>query len=210
MEPNTKHMATRAVLVIALLSIVATAGCGVVQWAGDASLNAMKWAFTTKVKTMNVDLTGRVSLNADDQGKSLSTVVRFYQLKDTKTFTQLSYAQLQSDDLNLLKADLLATKTVVLRPGANTSLAEPMNADTQAVGVVAFVREPQQNGVWKLAILKAQWKKTNPVKIEINSNMLVLVDSSTPPVSNDSPQQVVPATPASSTTISQSGTGKQS
>ncbi|CAM2170805.1 type VI secretion system protein VasD [Paraburkholderia sacchari] len=209
MEPNTKHVATRAALVIVLLSIVTTAGCGVVQWVGDASVNAAKWVFTTKVKTMNVDLTGRMSLNVDDQGQSLSTVVRFYQLKDTKTFAQLSYAQLQSDDLDLLKADLLATKTVVLRPGASASLAEPMNADTQAVGVVAFVREPAQDGVWRLAIPKAQWKNTNPVKIEVNSNRLVLTDSSTAPVSNDSLQQVVPSTPASSTTIPQSGTHKQ-
>ncbi|MEM5310280.1 type VI secretion system lipoprotein TssJ [Paraburkholderia sp. JHI869] len=192
-----KRAAYRAGLVIAMLSAAAIAGCGVAQSVGDATVSAAKWAFTTQVKTMNVDLAGRSSLNADVQGQSLSTVVRFYQLKDTKTFAQLSYAQLQSDDLNLLKADLLATKDVVLRPGASTSLAEPMNADAQVVGVVAFFREPAQDKAWKLAIPKTQWKKTDPVKIEVNGNTLVLVDSSTPPASHDAPQQAVPASPVS-------------
>jgi Type VI secretion lipoprotein, VasD, EvfM, TssJ, VC_A0113 len=53
---------------------------------------------------------------------------------DEKTFTQLNYAQLQSDDLNLLKADLLATKDIVLRPGASASIAQPMNPDARLVG----------------------------------------------------------------------------
>jgi type VI secretion system protein VasD len=207
MEANTRRTAYRAALAIAMLS--ATAGCGVAQSVGDATVSAAKWAFTTQVKTMNVDLAGRTSLNADVQGQSLSTVVRFYQLKDTKTFAQLSYAQLQSDDLNLLKTDLLATKDVVLRPGASTSLAEPMNADTQAVGVVAFFREPTQDKAWKLAIPKKQWKKTDPVKIEVNGTTLVLVDASTPPVSRDAPQQAVPSSPASSASGAESGARKQ-
>lgn len=209
MDANTKRAAYRACLAIAILASVATAGCGVAQSVGDATVSAAKWAFTTQVKTMNVDLTGRTSLNADAKGQSLSTVVRFYQLKDPKIFAELNYVQLQSDDLNLLKADLLATKDVVLRPGASTSLAEPMNADAQIVGVVAFFREPTQDRTWKLAIPKAQWKKTDPVKIEVNGNTLVLVGADTPSVSRDAPQQAVPASPASSTSGAQSGTRKQ-
>jgi type VI secretion system protein VasD len=193
MNKEMKRAAHHAGLAIAMLSAVITAGCGVAQAVGDGTVDAAKWAFTTQVKTMNVDLSGRASLNADAQGQSLSTVVRFYQLKDAKTFAQLNYSQLQSDDLNLLKADLLATKDVVLRPGASASLTEPMNPDAQVVGVAAFVRDPAQNGTWKLAIQKKQWKKTDPVKIEVNGNELVLLGADSQPVKHQAPLQGPPA-----------------
>lgn len=196
MKVDMKRAAYRASLAIAILSAVTTAGCGVAQSVSDSTVDAAKWAFTTQVKTMNVDLTGRASLNTDAQGQSLSTVVRFYQLKDAKAFEKLNYAQLQSDDLNLLKADLLATKDVVLRPGASASIAQPMNPDAQFVGVIAFFRDPGQGTEWKLAIQKKQWKKTDPVKIEVNGNELVLVGADSKPIKHEAPQQAVPANPA--------------
>jgi type VI secretion system protein VasD len=154
-----------------------TAGCGVGQAVKDNTVDAAKWAFTTQVKTMSVDLVARSSLNANAAGQSLSTVVRFYQLKDRKAFEQLDYAQLQTNDLDALKADLLARKDVVLRPGAAASVNEPMQDDTQFIGVVAFFREPDRDSVWKLAIPKQQWKKTDPVKIEVRGNVLELADA---------------------------------
>ncbi|MBV8157604.1 MAG: type VI secretion system lipoprotein TssJ, partial [Dyella sp.] len=89
-----------AMLVAALL-----AGCGAGQAVKDGTVDAAKWAFTTQVKTMNIDLAGRSSLNASGAGQSLSTVVRVYQLKTAESFEQLSYAQLQENDRELLKAD---------------------------------------------------------------------------------------------------------
>lgn len=210
MDAKIRRAAYCAGMAISLLSVVVTAGCGVAQSVGDGTVDAAKWAFTTQVKTMNVDLSGRAALNADAQGQSLSTVIRFYQLKDAKTFAQLNYAQLQSDDLNLLKADLLATKDVVLRPGASASLTEPMNPDAQVVGVVAFFRDPVQSKEWKLAIQKKQWKKTDPVKIEVNSNELVLVGADAKPIRHEAPQQAIPANPASSVApVLQSGALEQ-
>lgn len=195
MDASMKRVAYGVTVAIAIASAVA--GCGVAQSVGDGTVDAAKWAFTTQVKTMNVDLKSRASINADAQGRSLSTVVRFYQLRDATNFAQLNYAQLQSDDLNLLKADLLATRDVVLRPDASASLAEPMNPDAQFVGVVAFFREPVQDRTWKLAIQKKQWKKTDPVKIEVSGNELVLVGADSQPVKHQAPQQAMPASPAS-------------
>jgi type VI secretion system protein VasD len=210
MDKKMTRTAHQASVAIAILAAAITAGCGVAQAVGDGTADAAKWAFTTQVKTMNVDLKGRTALNADAQGKSLSTVVRFYQLKDAKTFAQLNYSQLQSDDLNLLKTDLLATKDVVLRPDASASVVEPMNPDAQVVGVVAFFREPVQDRTWKLAIQKKQWKKTDPVKIEVNGNELVLVGADSQPVKHEAPQQAVPVRPASAVTpVSQSGAYEQ-
>jgi type VI secretion system protein VasD len=163
-----------------LLVATLIAGCGVGQAVKDSTVEAAKWAFTTQVKTMNLDLVSRYSLNTNGAGQSLSTVVRVYQLKTPKAFEQLSYAQAQANDLESLKADLLATKDVVLRPDASVSLAEPMHADAGYVGVVALLRNPDKEAVWKLVVPKKQWKKTDPVKIEVRGSTLQLAGTALP------------------------------
>lgn len=172
--------------------ILGLTGCGMGQAVKDRTVDAAKWAFTTQVKTMNVDLVARSSINASATGQPLSTVVRLYQLKDAETFGRLDYTQLQTNDLEALKADLLATTDVVLRPGASVSVSKPMNPDAQVVGVVAFFREPGDHAVWKLSVLKRQWKKTDPVKIEVRDNALDLVGMNPPAVKRQAPQQSTP------------------
>ena len=171
----------------ALLIATLAGGCGVGQAVKDSTVEAAKWAFTTQVKTMNLDLISRSSLNSNGGGRSLSTVVRLYQLKDAQGFDQLSYEQLQAADLELLKPDLLAVKDVVLRPGAATSISEPMKDGTEYVGVVALFRETGKEAVWKLTIPKKQWKKTDPVKIEVRDNVLELGGSAS--MQRPAPQQ---------------------
>ncbi|KWA11046.1 type VI secretion protein [Burkholderia cepacia] len=197
-QMNLLRTPTRRSLVgvAAALVILTTAGCGVGQAVKDNTVDAAKWVFTTQVKTMNLDLVARSSVNANAGGQPLSTVVRLYQLKDAKTFEQLDYTQLQTNDLDALKADLLATKDVVLRPGASASVNEPMNPDAQVVGIVAFFREPGDGAVWKLSVPKKQWKKTDPVKVEVRDNALILVDAKDKPVTRSAPQQSAPAASA--------------
>lgn len=179
-----------------LCATVIAAGCGMGQAVTDNTVAAAKWAFTTQVKTMNIDLTSRASLNKNGGGQSLSTVVRIYQLKTPQAFEQLSYAQFQADDLDGLKADLLATKDVVLRPDAAASVSEPMKEDAQYVGVVALFRDSGKSAVWKLIIPKKQWKATDPVKIVANDNVLELAGVEPEPAKPQAPQQSVPAAPA--------------
>ena len=199
MSERTSRAAYCAGLAVALGAAVTSAGCGVAQAVGEGTVGAAKWAFTTQVKTMNVDLMARESVNADARGQSLSTVVRFYQLKDAKTFEQLDYGRLRTSDLEALKADLLATNDVVLRPGASASLAEPMNEAARFVGVVAFFRVPGQGAAWRLSIPKKQWKKTDPVKIEVRGSELVLLGADSQPVKRPAPLQSGPANPAPAT-----------
>jgi len=178
-----------------VLTMLALGGCGVGQTVKDSTVDAAKWAFTTQVKTMNIDLASRSSLNATGDGQSLSTVVRIYQLKTPQTFQQLDYQQLQTNDLDALKADLLATRDVVLRPDASASISEPMNGDAQYVGVVAFFRNPGSDATWKLVIPKKQWKKTDPVKIEARENTLNLVGATDDSIRRPAPQQSFPNPP---------------
>jgi type VI secretion system protein VasD len=178
-----------------VLAILTSAGCGVGQAVKDSTVDAAKWAFTTQIKTMNVDLVSRSSLNANGAGQSMSTVVRIYQLKTPQAFQQLDYTQLQTNDLDALKADLLATKDVVLRPDASTSVSEPMNSAAQYVGVVAFFRNAGKDSTWKLVIPKKQWKNTDPVKIEARDNTLNLIDATDDTIRRNAPQQSVPNPP---------------
>ncbi|MGZ2746686.1 type VI secretion system lipoprotein TssJ [Burkholderia stagnalis] len=174
-----------------VLAMSAVAGCGVGQAVKDGTVGAAKWVFTTQVKTMNIDLVSRASLNPNDAEQSLSTVVRIYQLKTPQTFRQLDYTQLETDDLDALKADLLATTEVLLRPDARASVSEPMHSDAEYVGVVAFFRDPGRNSAWKLTVPKQQWKKTDPVKIEARGNTLNVVGAMGEPKRRP-PQQSVP------------------
>jgi type VI secretion system protein VasD len=178
-------------------SMIAIAGCGAWQATKDTTVGAAQWVFTTQVKTMNIDLDARAAANETAGGQSLSTVVRFYQLKDAQAFTKLEYAQLQNNDLELLKADLFATKDVVLRPGASASVSEPMDKDAEFVGVVAFFRAPGSNSVWKLTIPKKQWKDTDPVKIRVQGNVLAYEGADSKPVKHEAPQQSTPGQKAS-------------
>ncbi|WNC92000.1 type VI secretion system lipoprotein TssJ [Paraburkholderia sp. FT54] len=181
--------------VAAALATLTVAACGVGQAVTDSAVDAAKWAFTTQVKTMNVDLVSRASLNSNGAGQALSTVVRIYQLKTPQAFQQLDYAQLQTNDLEALKADLLATKDVVLRPDASASVSEPMNSDAAYVGVVAFFRDAGRDSTWKLLIPKKQWKNTDPVRIEARDNTLKLVGATVDTIKRNAPQQSVPNPP---------------
>ncbi|MEJ0003730.1 MAG: type VI secretion system lipoprotein TssJ [Pararobbsia sp.] len=177
------------------LAILTVAGCGVGQAVKDGTVDAAKWAFTTQIKTMNLDLVSRSSLNENGAGRSLSTVVRIYQLKTPQTFEQLDYTQLQTNDLDALKADLLATKDVVLRPDASASITEPMHDEAEYVGVVAFFRDAGKESAWKLVVPKKQWQQTDPVKIEVRGNTLQLMGAMAEPVKRDAPQQSLPNPP---------------
>jgi type VI secretion system protein VasD len=151
---------------------VALCGCGVGQAVQGSTVDAAKWAFTTQVKTMNLDLISRSSMNQNGTGQPLSTVVRIYQLKKAQAFEKLDYMQLQKNDLAALKTDVLTTKDVVLRPDSNASVSVAMNEETQYVGIVAFFRSAGHDSTWKLVVPRKQWKKTDPVKIEVQDNTL--------------------------------------
>ena len=185
-------------MICAMLTVT---GCGAGQAVKDGTVNAATWAFTTQVKTMNIDLVSRSSLNTSGNGQSLSTVVRICQLKSSQAFEQLNYTQLQTGDRDALKTDLLATKDVVLRPDASASISEPMNKDAQVVGIVAFFRDAGKESTWKLVVPKAQWKKTDPVKIEVSDSTLTVVDAVSAPVKQSAPLPSVPNPPKPPSTM---------
>jgi type VI secretion system protein VasD len=189
----TRHLRLGA----AVCATLTLAGCGVAQSVRNATVDTAKWAFTTQVKSLNLDLIGRSSLNTSGDGRSLSTVVRIYQLKSPQAFERLDYEQLQTNDLGALSADLLGTMDIVLRPNAGASISEPMNEDTGYVGIVAFFREAGRDGTWKLVVPRKQWKTSDPVRVEARDNTLQLAGTDYSPARGQGPRQSAPqaATP---------------
>jgi|HubBroStandDraft_5_1064220.scaffolds.fasta_scaffold123479_2 type VI secretion system protein VasD len=179
-------------LIGACLATLAIAACGVAQSMKDGTVDAAKWAFTTQVKTMNLDLVSRSSLNTNGGGQSLSTVVRVYQLKDRQVIDQIAYEQLQDGDIDALKQDLLSTTDLVLRPNASASITEPMNDNTEFVAVVAFFRDDAQKSTWRIVVPKKQWKQTDPVKLEVRDSSLALVGKGAPTVKQQATQHSAP------------------
>ncbi len=169
-----RRWATHTVMSVTLtgMTMLLTA-CGAWQSVKDTTADATSAVFIAKVKQMNLVITSRDALNQDERGVSLPVVMRIYQLKDSKAFETATYAQLLAGTGDALKPDMLAHIEVTLGPNATVKLSEPMADDAQYVGVVAFFRN-KENAEWQLVIPKAQWKKTDPVRLIVTDNRLEL------------------------------------
>ncbi|SDG19562.1 type VI secretion system lipoprotein TssJ [Paraburkholderia phenazinium] len=137
--------------------------CGTWQSVKDGTVSATKAVFETKVKQMNLVITARGALNQDARDASLPVVLRIYQLKDDKPFATATYAQLLSGT-DALKAATVWSRDVTLGPGQTLKISEPIGDEANFVGVAAFFRDTA-NAEWSVLIPKAQWKKTDPVRL---------------------------------------------
>lgn len=155
------------------------AGCGLTQSVSDGTQSAVKSIFYKKIKVLHLDFTAREALNTDArENHSLSEplVVRVYQLKDHKTFDKSVYQQLLKEGDTLLKADLLASRDVVIKPGGDAALDMPMEQDAQFVAVVGLFRHPDmdKNG-WKLLLSREALDPDKPRIIAAGYNHLTLL-----------------------------------
>ncbi|TKI02473.1 type VI secretion system lipoprotein TssJ [Martelella alba] len=153
-------------------------GCGVTQGITDGTKSAFNAVFYKKIKVLRMDFTAREALNTDSRASnSLSepVVIRVYQLEDRKTFDKTVYQQLLKDGETILKADLLASRDVVVKPGGDANLNMPMEADAQFVAVVGLFRQPDMvNNNWKLVIGREDLDPDKPRILEAGNNHLTL------------------------------------
>jgi type VI secretion system protein VasD len=166
-----------ACLLPALLAF-SLAGCGVTQGITDGTKSAFNAVFYKKIKVLHLDFTAREALNTDSrESNSLSepVVIRVWQLKDRKTFDKTVYQQLLRDGDTILKADLLATRDVVVKPGGDANLDMPMEEDAQFVAVAGLFRHPDRvNNTWKLVIGREDLDPDKPRILEAGNNHLTL------------------------------------
>ncbi|MEN4561397.1 type VI secretion system lipoprotein TssJ [Pantoea agglomerans] len=154
------------------------ASCGVTQSVTDGTKSAFNAVFYKKIKVLHLDFTAREALNTDSrESNSLSepVVVRVYQLKDRKTFDKMVYQQLLKDGETILKADLLATRDVVVKPGGDANLSMPMEEEAKYVAVVGLFRHPDMvNNTWKLVTEHEDLDPDKPRILEAGNNHLTL------------------------------------
>ncbi|WP_342753953.1 type VI secretion system lipoprotein TssJ [Pantoea sp. MBD-2R] len=161
----------------ALLAFSLT-GCGLTQSVTDGTKSAFNSVFYKKIKVLHLDFSAREALNIDvreNNSLSESVVVRVYQLKDRKTFDKTVYQQLLKDGDTVLKADLLSSRDVVVKPGGDVNLNMPMEADAQFVAVAGLFRHPDMiNNSWKLVIQREDLDPDKPRVLQAGNNHLTL------------------------------------
>lgn len=93
------------------------------------------------------------TINRDSSGKSLSVVVRLYQLKERADFDRLTFDTATSGktDQDLFGASLVSMKEVVLVPGGKQQIVEKLEPDTKFVGIVGYFRKPDPQA-WRYLI----------------------------------------------------------
>lgn len=163
---------------ITLAAALMLSACGAWQTVSDASSSAYHAVFFKQVKVLNIDLSARDALNADDAGRPTSVAVRVYQLKDRKLFDQASYDDLLKNDRKVLALDLQDSMAAVLNPGASASLSQPMQADTEYVAVAALYRNPGSGNGWKYVIEKKKLDADKPLKLKLLDQILLAGDDS--------------------------------
>jgi type VI secretion system protein VasD len=92
-------------------------------------------------------------INRDINGKSLSVVVRLYQLKEKNEFTRLTFDAVASgkSDAELFPQEMVARTEVVLVPGATQKLTDKLMPEAKYVGVVGFFRRPDAQN-WRFLV----------------------------------------------------------
>ncbi|RIX42006.1 MAG: type VI secretion system lipoprotein TssJ [Rhodocyclales bacterium GT-UBC] len=101
-------------------------------------------------KTFGIKGNGDPILNRDINGRSLSVVVRIYQLKDANEFSKLTFDVLADGhpESELLGPALLDKSDLVIVPGGSYASTEKLLDGTRFVGIVAFFRRPDAH-LWR-------------------------------------------------------------
>jgi type VI secretion system VasD/TssJ family lipoprotein len=87
-------------------------------------------------------LTASPRLNLNENGESLATTVRIYQLRDTVKLVESSIDRLLENDRAVLAEDLIDAKEVILYPGERVAPVLVRGEGAAVVAVVAMFRRP--------------------------------------------------------------------
>ncbi|MDO1509203.1 MULTISPECIES: type VI secretion system lipoprotein TssJ [unclassified Neisseria] len=158
-----KYMKT----VLITFPLLAVSSCGAWQNVKDGTVETSRSIFYAKQKVLKLDLIANNGLNQNERGQSLSTVVRIYQLKNSKNFEVASYQDLLKQDNNLLSGDLLESKQLIIRPGETVGVYEKYHKDASYIGIVAFFSRADDEQSWKLLIPKKLLSNSKPLPVDL-------------------------------------------
>ncbi|EJN27376.1 type VI secretion lipoprotein, VC_A0113 family [Pseudomonas sp. GM78] len=162
---------------VAAFCVLLTA-CGVTQSVTDATTSTTEAIFYKQVKTLHLDLSGRAALNTaalDMNALSVPTLVRVYQLRERKALDRANYDSLLSHDEQVLSADLLDKRTLVVKPDEGMQLNIPLDKQARYVAVVALFREfDSRADTWRLTLAREDLDPDRVRVIELGENRLTL------------------------------------
>ncbi|MFZ4211128.1 type VI secretion system lipoprotein TssJ [Pantoea endophytica] len=159
-------------------------GCGLQQKVSDRTVSAFDAIFYKQIKTLHLDFSARESLNSDSREHnplSQPVMVRVFQLSERKAFDGAVYQRLTGDAADVLKAELLVDRHVVLMPGGDVSLNMPMEKEAKFVAVVALFQQPDMTkNSWRLVLERNDLDPDKARVIELSSNSLRLITEAKP------------------------------
>jgi type VI secretion system protein VasD len=94
--------------------------------------------------TLNAD----INQNSNNKGQPSPLMVRVYELKSEALFEATDFFTLQSNDTNILAADILLREEFLMRPGESRNIRRKSNPETIAIGVIAAYQDLGQS-VWR-------------------------------------------------------------
>jgi type VI secretion system protein VasD len=164
-------------LILATLAVL-LAGCGVTQTVTEGTASATRSIFYKQVKDLHLDFSARTAINtdaADMNAMSVATLVRVYQLSDSKALQRATYDSLLGGDEQVLAGELLDTRALVIKPGEGARLDVPLDKDARFVTVVALFRNPDvQMNTWRLTLSRDDLDPDRARVIELGDNQLAL------------------------------------
>jgi len=96
----------------------------------------------TTPEPVRLTITASPRLNPGDNGESLATTVRIYQLKDTGKLVESSIDRLLDGDRAVLGDDFVSVKEITLYPGDRATPALVRGEGATNIAVVAMFRHP--------------------------------------------------------------------
>ena len=113
-------------------------------------------------------------LNRDVRGKSLSVVVRLYQLKDSAEFSKLTFDTVAEGrpDADLLGPSLLAKTDTIVVPGGTYTSTETIQEGARYIGLIALFRQPDAQ-YWRF-LVDADDVRSNGLKFKVQDCYITL------------------------------------
>lgn len=151
-------------------------GCGLSQTVSDGAVDVTNAIFYKKIKVLHLDFTPRKAANADGDQIPLATMMRVYQLKDSKALESANYFSLLHDGDKVLKEDLLESKSLLVMPQGSVSLNMPMHVDAKFVAVVALFNRPDlTDNRWRLLLTRSDLDPDYPRVVELADSTLSIL-----------------------------------
>ena len=125
---------------------------------------------------LHLDFAPRTAINADGAQTPLATMVRVYQLKDSKEVDAADYQTLLRKADTVLKDDVLASKALLVMPNGSVTLNMPMDEEAQFVAVVGLFNRPDmKDNRWRLVLTRDELDPDKSRTIELGDGWLSLV-----------------------------------